>query len=180
LVKEAVDALGRLDILVNNAGATRFIPFDDLEAVTEEAWDALYDVNVKGAFFCARAAAPQMREVGGGSIINIASQSGLQPVGSSIPYSVSKAAMIHLTRCLAKVLAPDIRVNALAPGFVGETRWYDELDDYEARAASAAESTLMGRTASPQDVAEAAAYLAVADAPITGVVLSVDGGAHLL
>lgn len=120
MVRRTVAEFGRLDVLVNNAGVTRFVGFKDLEGVPDEAWDTLYNINVKGAFQCARAAAPAIRAQTSGSIINIASVSGVRPVGSSIPYAVSKAAMVHLSACLAKALAPEIRVNCIAPGFVAD------------------------------------------------------------
>ena len=180
LVHTTVEEFGRLDILVNNAGITRFVPFKDLESVPDDAWDTLYDTNVKGAFFCARAAAPEMRKQGSGSIVNIASVSGLRPVGSSIPYAVSKAAMIHLSACLAKALAPEIRVNAIAPGFVAETRWYQDLPDYETRRAQAAKSSLLLRAAVPADVVEAVLFLAGGAGLVTGTVITVDGGANIM
>jgi 3-oxoacyl-[acyl-carrier protein] reductase len=180
LMKRAVEEYGRLDVLVNNAGITRFVPFGDLEGVTDEAWDSLYDVNVKGAFHCARAAAPVMRSQKSGSIINISSLSGLTPTGSSIPYAVSKAAMIHLSACLAKALAPEIRVNSVAPGFVGDTRWYAGLSDYEQRRDRTARSTPLQRAAGPADVVEAVLFFAASAGFITGTVLTVDGGAHLM
>jgi 3-oxoacyl-[acyl-carrier protein] reductase len=119
----AVDSsFGRLDLLINNAGITRSIPMNDLDAVDEEIWDALLGVNVKGAFFTAQAAVPLMRRNGGGHIINTTSIAGLRPMGSSLPYCVSKAALIHLTKCLSVALAPDIQVNGVAPGLL-LTRW---------------------------------------------------------
>ena len=115
LVADTERQFGRLDLLIHNAGTTRFIPFPDLDAVTEEAWDELFTVNTRSAFFLAKAAAPLMRRNGGGQIITTSSIAGLSAGGSSLPYSVSKAALIHLTKCLAVALAPDIRVNSVAP-----------------------------------------------------------------
>jgi 3-oxoacyl-[acyl-carrier protein] reductase len=127
-IEDTVDAVltefGRLDIVVNSAGTTEFIAFEDLEAVTESVWDDIVDVNLKGAFFLARAASRWMRGQGdGGAIVNVASTAGIRPGGSSLPYAVSKAGAIHLTRSLAHALAPSVRVNAVAPGLV-LTRWW--------------------------------------------------------
>jgi 3-oxoacyl-[acyl-carrier protein] reductase len=179
MVARTVEAFGRLDILVNNAGITRFIPFSDLDSVSDEAWDNLYDVNVKGAFNCARAAAPIMRQQGAGSIVNIASISGLRPAGSSIPYAVSKAALIHLSACLAKTLAPEIRVNTVAPGFIAETRWWSSRPDYEQRREQSAKNNPMQRVAMPHDVVEAVLFFATSAHFVTGSVVTVDGGSSM-
>ena len=122
LVSQAVDAFGALHVLVNNAATTHFVGFPDLEGMKAEYWDDILNVNVKGAFFCARAAAPAMKAAGQGAIVNVASVAGVYAVGSSIAYAASKAALINMTIALARVLGPEVRVNAVAPGFI-ETRW---------------------------------------------------------
>src|SRR5207245_9776553 len=104
--------------LVNNAGTTRYIPLDDLESVTDEIWDAIFAVNVKGIFYCSRAVAPHMRARGQGAIVNITSVAGLTGDGSSLPYAVSKAAAIGLTRSLARALAPQLPEGSTAHGIV--------------------------------------------------------------
>ncbi len=179
MVSGAVDRWGRLDILVNNAGTTRFIPFPDLDAATDEVWDELYAINVKGAFRCARLAAPHLRRERG-AIINLGSTAGLRGSGSSLPYAVSKAAVHHLTRTLAVALAPDVRVNAIAPGTVA-TNWYrgrfgDEKADAAERAA--AETTPLRGVATAEDCAAAVMGLLASDW-VTGQVLVVDGGKEL-
>ena len=121
-VERAARDLGRLDILVNNAGWNIGVPFPDLDGLTTEIWDRIFETNVRGPFQLARAAASHMRARGAGRIVNIASVSGLKPGGSSIAYASSKAALIHLTRCLAIALAPTITVNCVAPGLVEGTR----------------------------------------------------------
>ncbi len=121
-VAAAAEQLGRLDVLVNNAAWNIGIPFPELDQLTTEVWDRIYDTNVRGPFQLARAAAGHMRRQGGGRIVNIASIAGLRPSGSSIAYATSKAALIHLTRCLAVALAPDIAVNCVAPGLIEGTR----------------------------------------------------------
>jgi len=115
---------GPVAALVNNAGVTRGVPFEDLAGVKAEDWRNLLDVNLLGAWRCSRTAALLMRERGEGVILNIASDSAVSLAGSSIPYVVSKAALVALTRCMARALQPSVRVNALAPGWM-ETRWLD-------------------------------------------------------
>ena len=124
MVAKVESELGPVDILVNNAGTTHYVPFPDLEAVTEEIWQRIMDVNVTGAFLCSQAVAPGMQARGGGKIVNVASNSALTDAGSSIPYVVSKAALVSLSRCLARALAPTVQVNALAPGWM-LTEWID-------------------------------------------------------
>jgi 3-oxoacyl-[acyl-carrier protein] reductase len=116
--------LGPVDLLVNNAAVTRYVPFADLAAVREEDWQRAFGVNVLGAWNCVRAVAPGMRARAAGAIVNVASDSVLTLDGSSIPYVVSKAALVALTRTLARALAPLVRVNAVAPGWM-ETPWLD-------------------------------------------------------
>jgi 3-oxoacyl-[acyl-carrier protein] reductase len=183
LIGEAARRFGRLDVLVNNAAITRFVDFADLDGLTEEVWDVLYDVNVKGTFWCCRAAAKAMQaqQPAGGSIINIASMSGLRANGSSIAYCCSKAAVIHMTRCLARALGPSaIRVNAIAPGGVSDTRWQaNRTTPAPPSTTSPAAGTPMGRIANPADVADAALWLASGAPLTTGDVISVDGGRGL-
>jgi 3-oxoacyl-[acyl-carrier protein] reductase len=176
LVARTLERFGRLDILVNNAGITRFAEFSDLEALTDEVWDRLYGVNVKGTFFCCRAAVEPMRRQGQGRIINLASVAGLGPQGSSIAYCVSKAAVVHLTKCLARTLGPEIRVNAIAPGFIAETRWNEGRPNLESAATKAAQMAPLKRVGRPQDIADAALFLATCGDFMTGDVMVVDGG----
>ncbi|MCE2528716.1 MAG: SDR family oxidoreductase [Acidimicrobiia bacterium] len=124
MVASVEERLGRVDILVNNAGTTRYVAFSDLGAVSAEEWRRIMDVNVTGAFLCSRAVAPGMQARGAGKIINVASNSAFTSAGSSIPYVVSKAALVSLTRCLATALAPTVQVNAIAPGWM-LTEWID-------------------------------------------------------
>lgn len=167
--------LGLATILVNNAGRTHFMDFGDLEAITAEIWDEIHSVNVNGAFFCSRSAARQMRKAGQGCVVNVASIAGLTGRGSSIPYAVSKAAMIGLTKSLAITLAPTIRVNAVAPGVV-ETRWIHGQDEFKNRSIN---ETPLGRNATPKDVAEVVVSLATSLKFVTGEIVTVDGGRTL-
>jgi ketoreductase RED2 len=174
LVEASVREFGRIDILVNNAATTEVIPHHDLDAATDEIWRRLFDVNVLGTWHLTRAAVTELRKTGAGSVVNVSSLAGLRPLGSSIPYAVSKAGVNHLTRLLANVLAPEIRVNAVAPGLV-DTPWTAEWHD--AREAVRAMAPLK-RSATPPDVAEVVLALATAGY-MTGQVVAIDGGLSL-
>ena len=175
MVERALDGLGGLDVLANNAGTSGTaapIAFEDLDAMSEAFWATLLSTNLVGPFRCARAAAPALRAARG-SIVNTASVAGLGRRGSSIAYAASKAGLVNLTRNLARALAPEIRVNAVAPGLVA-TPWTEGWP--EARKAATVAGTLLGRMATPEDVAEAILFLAVGAAYVTGETLTVDGG----
>jgi ketoreductase RED2 len=173
LIRAAVDRFGHLDVLVNNAGATEVIPHGDLDAATPEVFRRLYDVNVIGAWQLIVAAMPHLRQTSG-CIVNVSSLAGVRPSGSSIPYAVSKAALNHMTRLLANVVGPEVRVNAVAPGLV-DTPWTADWDDLRAMAATMAP---LGRTGKPEDVAEV--VLAQIRARfVTGEIWLADGGLQL-
>jgi 3-oxoacyl-[acyl-carrier protein] reductase len=176
MVAKTLGAFGRIDILVNNAGITAFVDFADLDGLTDDVWDRLYRVNVKGTFFCCRAAAASMKQQGHGRIINLASVAGLWPQGSSIAYCCSKAAVVQLTKCLAKTLGPEIQVNAIAPGFIAETRWNVGRPNLDATLARAAQSAPLKRAGTAEDIADAALFLATRGDFMTGDVMVVDGG----
>jgi 3-oxoacyl-[acyl-carrier protein] reductase len=171
MVGRCRDELGGLDVLVNNAGTTRFINHTDLEAVTDEVWDEILGVNLKGTFYCCRAALPLLQERRG-AIVNVTSVAGLQGDGSSIPYAASKAAGNCLTKSLARAFAPEVRVNAVAPGPV-QTRW---LAGHQERVERYLQLAPMRRAATPDQVAEAVVFLALEASLMTGQVLVVDGG----
>jgi 3-oxoacyl-[acyl-carrier protein] reductase len=172
LVKSVLDTYGRLDIVVNSAGTTRFIDFADLDAVTEEVWDDLFAVNVKGVFFVSRAAGMWMREHGDGhgAIVNVASVAAFVARGSSIPYSVSKAAVVHTTKALAEALAPRVRVNAVAPGLV-LTRWWTRLGPEEVE--RQVSRTRFKRAVAVEDVVDAAMLL-IGNESMSGQTVVVD------
>jgi len=172
MVAEVVAKLGRLDILVNNAGWTEFIALKDLDSVTDYTWDRTMAVNVKGPFYCARAAAPHMRQAGAGNVVNVSTVAATLARGSSIPYCASKAALNIVTRMLARALAPTIRVNAVAPGVV-ETRWVEGQAGF---VRSARVQTPLRRVAVPEDVARAVLSLVTGSEFVTGQTLPVDGG----
>jgi 3-oxoacyl-[acyl-carrier protein] reductase len=170
----SVDAeLGGLDVLVNNAGTTRYAALDDLDALDDATWDHVFAVNLRGPFYCARAARPLLRKHGRGKIINTASNSAFRPTGSSIPYMTSKAALVMLTRSLARALAPDIQVTGVAPGWM-DTRWSERFLPPELVERMLA----AGTPASVENVARAVVFLASNDS-VTGETLIIDGGANL-
>ncbi len=176
MVGQTLEKLGRIDILVNNAGITSFVDFPNLDGLTDEVWDRLYQVNVKGTFFCCRAVVAAMKKQGHGRIINLASVAGLWPQGSSIAYCCSKAAVVQLSKCLARTLGPEIQVNVIAPGFIAETRWNVGRPNLDATVAKAGELAPLKRVGTPEDIADAALFLATRGDFMTGDVMVVDGG----
>jgi 3-oxoacyl-[acyl-carrier protein] reductase len=174
MVSAIVDQFGTIDLLVNNASITRHIPLDNLEAVTEEVWDELFAVNVKGMFSCARAVAPAMKERKRGAIVNVGSIAGLTGVGSSLPYAVSKAAVHGLTKSLAQALAPDIRVCCVVPGAVA-TRWWAGREE---RMQQLSRHVLLQRIATPDDIARIICATLEQEA-MTGQLITVDSGQTL-
>jgi 3-oxoacyl-[acyl-carrier protein] reductase len=177
MVQRTLQELGRVDILVNNAATTYFVPHQDLEGLTEEMWDRILAVNVKGAFFCARAVAAPMKAQGAGAIVNVSSVAGVRGGGSSIAYAASKAALINLTINLARVLAPEVRVNCVAPGFI-DTRWLRRGlgDRYEAARERSAANNLLRRVSTPDDIAQVILSLITGADMVTGQTIIVDGG----
>ncbi len=173
-----VDAeFGGLDALVNNAGTTISTPAKDLDAVTVEGWDRVFAVNVKGLFLVTRAAVPLLKRGNSPCIVNTASIVGLRPGPQPLPYAASKAAVVSLTKQLAGALAPDIRVNAVAPGWIaGE--WMERMlgDHYERLMERRAKATPLGRCATFDDVAEVILSLIQSNRFVNGEIVVVDGG----
>ncbi|MDX1943832.1 MAG: glucose 1-dehydrogenase [Pirellulaceae bacterium] len=172
MVGRCREEFGRLDVVVNSAGTTHFVPHTDLEAMSEDKWDEILAVNLKGPFFVCRAAIPLMREHGGGSIVNVASVAGLAGQGSSIASAASKGGLITLTKSLARAFAPDIRVNAVCPGVI-LTRWLDEHQDM---IDAAVKITPLKRASTSDDIAGAIEFLACDAGMMTGQALVIDGG----
>lgn len=178
MVDEAVRAFGAVHVLVNNAATTHFVNFADLEGMKEEFWDDIYAVNVKGAFFCARAAAKAMKDAGEGAIVNVASVAGVRAIGSSIAYAASKAAVINMTVALARVLGPEVRVNCVAPGFI-DTRWLrNGLGDEMFERAKQFESgrAPLKDVCTPETVSQLILSLIEGADLVTGQTVVIDGG----
>lgn len=168
MVSAAVKEFGSIDILVNNAAIYTKTPFDRL---TESDWDTTLDTNLKGPFLCAKAIGDLMLKGNGGKIINIADWAGIRPYVDYLPYCVSKAGVIALTKALAITLAPKVQVNAIAPGPI---MLPEDLSDAERREVFA--NTPLKRIGSPEDIANTVAFLVEGSDFITGAVIPVDGG----
>ena len=170
LLDETIERFGRLDILVNNAGWTTVVPHHELDQLTDEIFRKTFEVNVFGTWWLTKAAIPLLRESDDGNIVNITSIAGVRPVGSSMAYSMTKAALNQMTVLLAKSYGP-IRVNAVAPGLVA-TPW---TSDWDAQHAAVAKVAPVPRSATPDDCAEAVLAL-VRNRYVTGEIMVVDGG----
>jgi ketoreductase RED2 len=170
LLEQTVARYGKLDLLVNNAGWTTLVAHDDLDALTDEIFLKTFEVNVFGTWWLTKAAMPFLRQSQDGHVVNITSVAGVRPLGSSIAYSMTKAALNQMTRLLAKSHGP-VRVNAVAPGLV-ETPW---TADWAAQHAGVAFVAPLKRSATPDDCAEAVLAL-VRNKYVTGEVFVVDGG----
>jgi len=170
LVEATVERFGALDVLVSNAGWTTRVDHHDLDALTDEIFLRTFEVNVFGTWWLTKAAIPQLRNSADGNIVNITSIAGIRPVGSSMAYGMSKAALNQMTLLLAKSYGP-IRVNAVAPGLVA-TPWTSEWTDLHA---GVARVSPVGRVATPDDVAEATLAL-VRNRYVSGEIMVVDGG----
>ena len=177
MVETAIAALGGLDLLVNNAGTPGVkatIPVNRLDLVTDELWDEILSTNLVGMFRCTKAAAPALK-ASHGAVVNTASIAALGLSGSSMPYSASKAGVVNLTRNLARALAPEVRVNAIAPGAVDST-W---LEWTEQQLKSQIDKSLLKRIGKPSDYADVILFLAFGNETITGETVVVDAGMTL-
>ena len=181
MVEAAIKKWGKIDYLVNNAGKTKFNPFENLDGLSGEDFLDIYSVNVVGPYQMIKAVGPYMKQQGGGAIVNDSSLAGINGVGSSIAYVTSKAALNIMTKSLAHVLGPEIRINAVAPGPI-QTRWLkggmgDEA--YSALIEQAENELPLKQVATAEDVAETLVWFLEGAKLITGEVLIVDSGAHL-
>jgi len=173
MVGDVVKRFGRLDILINDAAYNKTIPYRDLDALTIEEWSKIMDVNLTGPLHCIKAVAPVMQKQKQGRIVNIASVAGLAPSGSSIAYAVSKAGLIHLTRCMAVALAPDVLVNCVAPGLLEGTRATANLAKTQTEHAAAA--SLLKKAADKDDVADQVVTMCRTET-MTGQTMVIDSG----
>lgn len=182
LAGAATEAFGRIDFLVNNAGRTKFAAHEDLDALDAEDFVDIYRLNTVAPFQMVRACVPAMRASPFGAVVNVASVAGVFGMGSSVAYAASKGALVTMTKSLARVLAPEIRVNAVAPGYVA-TGWYEKRLGDEGFAklnAKVAASVPMGFATGPDDVAwPIEMLLDPMSRVMTGEVLLLDGGGHL-
>jgi 3-oxoacyl-[acyl-carrier protein] reductase len=173
LVAGVAERFGRLDILVNDAAYNKAIPFQDLDNLTEEVWDRIMAVNLTGPMRLAKAVAPAMKAQGRGRIVNISSVAGLGPQGSSIAYAVSKAGLIHLTRCLAVALAPETLVNCVAPGLLEGTRATSNLGPEQIERSASA--SLLKKAADKDDCADMVVAMCRTET-MTGQTVVIDSG----
>lgn len=174
MIGEVKSQWGRLDVLVNNAGTTEFIEHENLEAMNEEIWDRILGVNLKGPFFCVRAAANLLRQSELGSVVNVSSTAGIDGRGSSIAYCASKGGLNTITKSLARALGPEIRVNTVCPGPI-DSRWLKRVMTDEQLAAETSGYPIP-RPSLPDDIADTVLYLSLGTTLSTGQMLVVDGG----
>ncbi len=173
LVDRVMREYGRIDVLINDAAYNKWIPFAQLPELRLEDWTKILSVNLTGPFVCTRAVAPVMKAQGRGRIVNVSSIAGLSPMGSSIAYAVSKAGLIHLTRCMAVALAPGVLVNCVAPGYMEGTRMSENLaPEYQEKAKQGA---LLRRGADKDDVARLVVEFCRTDS-VTGQTVVIDAG----
>ena len=178
MVNKAVADLGRLDLLFANAGTpgtARKINPPELDMITEELWQTLLQVNLLGVFRCAKTAAPALK-ASHGAIVSTASIAGLGRAGSSLAYGATKAGVVSLTQNLARALAPEVRVNAIAPGAV-DSSWMVNWTNEERQ--QSIEKALLKRRCQPEDLAEVVVFLGFGAAMVTGQTITVDGGLTL-
>ena len=173
LIGEVTKAFGQLDILINDAAYNHAVPFSDLDNLTQEVWDKIMAVNLTGPMRLIKAAAPVMKAHGRGRIVNIASVAGLSPTGSSIAYAVSKAGLIHLTRCMAVALAPETLVNCVAPGLLDGTRATANLRSEQIE--RSASSSLLKKPADKDDCADMVVTMCRTET-MTGQTVVIDAG----
>jgi 3-oxoacyl-[acyl-carrier protein] reductase len=174
MTKTVYERFGGIDYLVNNAGITKHLKFDDLDAITSETWDELLAVNLKGVFFCSRSAARYMKQRSSSAMVIVGSVAGETGLGSSLPYAVSKSAVHGLTKSLARALAPEIRVNCVAPGAVA-TRWWAGRDD---KMKALAGAIPLKRVSTAEDVAQVIVMLLSA-VSMTGQIVKAENGQSL-
>lgn len=181
LVAKTLERWGRLDALVNNAGTTKFCDHANLEGLSKQDFLDIYAVNTIGPFQMVRAAEQALRASGNGAVVNVASIAGVMGVGSSIAYAASKGALITMTKSLARVLGPEIRVNAVCPGFI-QGDWLRQgmgEERYESVRQTLEKTTPLRMTATPEQVAEGILFFIDGPTLTTGETLLLDGGAHL-
>lgn len=178
----AVQKWGRIDALVNNAGRTKFVPHQNMEDLSFDDFQDIYAVNTIGPFQMTRACAPHLKKSGKGRIVMISSVAGTHGHGSSLAYVASKGGLNSMTKALARVMGPEVTVNAICPGMI-ETRWLREGwgdENYEKNRAAMTKRVPLQKVAQPDDIADAVLWFIEGGALVTGELLVVDGGMHLV
>lgn len=173
LVADVLARFGRLDILINDAAFNHAVPFPDLDAMTMDLWDKIIDINLTGPMRLLKAATPALKASGAGRVVNISSVAGLQPTGSSIAYAVSKAGLIHLTRCMAVAMAPEVLVNCVAPGLLEGTRATANLRPEQVE--RSASTSLLKKAADKDDCADMVVTMCRTET-MTGQTIVIDAG----
>lgn len=177
MMDAAASEFGSLDILVNNAGTTQFIAHSNLEGVTDETWDTILGVNLRGPFQCIRAAYPHMEKAGQGEVVNVSSVAGVAGTGSCIPYCASKAGLINLATTMARALGPVLRINTVAPGFIqGDWLKAGLGDRYEPTMNAIKSRAVLGAVCGPDDVADAILAFITGSDLVTAQTVVCDGG----
>lgn len=171
MILACIQKFGKLDYLVNNVGITHQLAMDDFDGATDEVWDKLWNVNVKGTFYCIKHAVPYLKKEQDAAIVNVGSVAGITGLGSSVPYAVTKSAVHGLTKSLAFSLAPNIRINSIAPGAVN-TRWWKGNEE---KMKTLAGNILLKRISTPEDIAETICYTLLQKS-LTGQIITVDNG----
>ena len=182
MVGAAMDKWGKIDALVNNAGTTKFVPHNELDGLDKEDFFKIYGVNVVGPYQMTRAAEAGLRKSGNASVVNVDSVAGIYGVGSSIAYAASKGALLTMTKSLARVLGPEIRINSVCPGFI-QGEWLAEglgRDVYEKHKRTLEERTPLKLACAPEDIAESILQFIEGHSVITGQNIVLDGGNHLV
>ena len=178
MIDQVEREFGCLDVLVNNAGWSTRVPHRNLDELTDEIWEKTFDINLRGLFYCLRAAVPLLRKQDGAAIVNVASVAGSTGVGSSMAYAAAKAGVLTMTKSLARALAPEIRVNAISPGLIG-THFAgrpNSSSDFSAEEMA----TPLKRLATVDECAEVVLFLASSATAVTGQTILVDGGLYVL
>ncbi|MGH9746650.1 MAG: SDR family NAD(P)-dependent oxidoreductase [Candidatus Acidiferrales bacterium] len=178
MLEQVEREFGRLDVLVNNAGWSIRVPHRKLADLSDEIWEKTFDVNLRGVFYCVRAAVPLLRKQPGASIVNVASVAATTGVGSSMAYAAAKAGIVTMTKSLARALAPEIRVNAISPGLI--RTHFAGRPDSDSDFAAEESATPLKRLATVEECAEVALFLSTASTAVTGQTILVDGGLYVL
>lgn len=181
LVAAAMEKWGRLDVLVNNAAMTKFVNHADMDALEKDDFFELYGVNVVGPWQMTRAAREALKASGDGAVVNVSSIAGVRGVGSSVAYAASKGALITMTKSLARIMGPEVRVNCICPGFIAGEWLKQGLGEerYEKAHAAASDRAPLKRTCTPESVAETILGFVAGHSIITGETIILDGGTHL-